>query len=107
MMFRNIQPGIVDNFTVDPGDPGAVLVTQMLWGHTTHIGCGWLQIDVGEDKWSSLPGRYENFFVCNYGVGGNVKGEPLYKHPDCQETMGKCYSQLLVYLFCVFILQIS
>ena len=103
MMFRNIQPGIVDNFTVDPGDPGAVLVTQMLWGHTTHIGCGWLQIDVGEDKWSSLPGRYENFFVCNYGVGGNVKGEPLYKHPDCQETMGKCYCCYLSRFFaCLF-----
>ena len=30
--------------------------------------------------------RFENFFVCNYGVGGNVVGEPVYKHSDCQQT---------------------
>lgn len=29
-------------------------------------------------------GEYENFFVCNYGVGGNVPGEPVYEM-DCQE----------------------
>ena len=32
-------------------------LVQMLWGHTTHIGCGWLQLDVGADKWRRLPGR--------------------------------------------------
>ena len=87
--ITTLQPGIVDNFSVDLAmseDPGNILVTQMLWGHTTHIGCGWLQIDVGEEKWVEqvYPGRYENFFVCNYGVGGNVEGQPLYQHPDCQ-----------------------
>ena len=29
-------------------------------------------------------GEYENFFVCNYGVGGNVPGEPVYEM-DCQD----------------------
>ena len=75
-LFRTISPGIVDNFTVtDDTEPGTVLVTQvscdwwtghrnaelslvqMLWGHTTNIGCGWLQLDVGADKWRRLPGR--------------------------------------------------
>ena len=30
--------------------------------------------------------RYENFLVCNYGVGGNKAGQPLYRHPDCGNT---------------------
>ena len=95
----------MDEFSVDVAmsdDPGNVLVTQMLWGHTTHIGCGWLQIDVGQEKWAeeSYPGRYENFFVCNYGVGGNVEGQPLYQHPDCQSgeyqgDMCQYYSSLV------------
>ena len=84
--IRTLEPGIVDSFSLDQTEPGAVLVTQMLWGHTTHMGCGWLQIEVGPDKWAdtSYPGNTENFFVCNYGVGGNVPGQPVYSHPDCE-----------------------
>ena len=79
----------MDDFRVDEDDPRTTLVTQMLWGHTTHIGCGWTQIDVGDDKFAGIyPGRYENFFVCNYGVGGNVPGEPVYQHPDCNTELG-------------------
>ena len=79
----------MDDFRIDKDDPRTTLVTQMLWGHTTHIGCGWTQIDVGDDKFSGIyPGRYENFFVCNYGVGGNVPGEPVYQHPDCNNEHG-------------------
>ena len=29
-------------------------------------------------------GEYENFFVCNYGVGGNVPGQPIY-NTECTE----------------------
>ena len=28
-------------------------------------------------------GRYENIFVCNYGIGGNVVGQPVFEHNDC------------------------
>ena len=28
-------------------------------------------------------GRYENIFVCNYGIGGNVVGQPVFEHKDC------------------------
>ena len=88
--INSLRPGILDNFRAEESEPGAVLVTQMLWGHTTHIGCGWLQVEVGPDRWSSAqtnyPGSYENFFVCNYGVGGNVPGQPVYRHPDCQHS---------------------
>ena len=51
------------------------------------LGCGWLQVEVGRAKFSALyPGNYENFFVCNYGVGGNVIGQPVYLHPHCDDS---------------------
>ena len=49
------------------------LVTQILWGRTTHVGCGWTQFPLleGSSKFEGIyaEGEYENFFVCNYGVG--------------------------------------
>lgn len=90
--IRSLRPGVMDDFRVSPqpggADAGGNVITQMLWGHTTHIGCGWAQIDVGESRFD-YPGRYENFFVCNYGVGGNVPGQPVYQHPDCQSHQGE------------------
>ena len=88
--ITSLQPGLLDSFSLDQSEPGAVLVTQMLWGHTTHIGCGWLQVEVGQERWAdtNYPGTYENFLVCNYGVGGNVPGQPVYQHPDCQHQPG-------------------
>jgi hypothetical protein len=44
-------------------------------------------VEVGREKFSSLyPGTYENFFVCNYGVGGNVVGRPVYQYPHCDNS---------------------
>ena len=64
------------------------LVTQILWGRTTHVGCGWTQFPLleGSSKFQGIyaEGEYENFFVCNYGVGGNVPGEPVYDM-DCSD----------------------
>lgn len=61
-------------------------MTQILWGRTTHVGCGWTQFPLleGSSKFDGIyaDGEYENFFVCNYGVGGNVPGEPVYQM-DC------------------------
>ena len=65
------------------------LVTQILWGRTTHVGCGWTQFPLleGSSKFEGIyaEGEYENFFVCNYGVGGNVPGEPVY-NMECFES---------------------
>lgn len=65
------------------------LVTQILWGRTTHVGCGWTQFPLseGSSKFDGIyaEGEYENFFVCNYGVGGNVPGEPVYEM-ECIES---------------------
>lgn len=53
----------------------------MIWGKTTHVGCGWIQfpVQLGSNKFHRIypEGEFENFFVCNYGVGGNVPGEPV------------------------------
>ena len=79
---------MIEEFRVEDISRNSTLVTQMLWGDTTHIGCGWAQFDVGEGKFAGVyPGRYENFFVCNYGVGGNVPGQPVYPFPDCEEEL--------------------
>ena len=52
------------------------------------MGCGWIQFPVtpGSKKFEKIypEGEFENFFVCNYGVGGNVPGEPIY-NVDCEE----------------------
>ena len=32
---------------------------------------------------------YENFFVCNYGVGGNVLGQPVFDCPSEKEEDGE------------------
>ena len=50
------------------------LITQMIWGQTTHVGCGWTQFPLEANermKYNKFypQGEYENFFVCNYGVG--------------------------------------
>ena len=37
------------------------------FGQATHVGCGWIQFPTSED------GLYENFMVCNYGVGLTTK----------------------------------
>ena len=69
-------------------DQNVHLVTQMIWGRTTHMGCGWIQfpVEAGSKKFEKIypEGEFENFFVCNYGVGGNVPGEPVYS-TDCKE----------------------
>ncbi|CAB4058840.1 CRISP [Lepeophtheirus salmonis] len=77
--INNFQPGYIKEFNVDDADGS--LMTQIIWGRTTHVGCGWIQFPMGSHVDDLYPeGEYENFFVCNYGVGGNVPGEPVY---DC------------------------
>ena len=49
-------------------------MTQMRRENFTHIGCGWLQIKVGQDKWAlqKLSGEFENFIVCNYAKSNDI-----------------------------------
>jgi len=79
-------------------DQNVHLVTQMIWGRTTHMGCGWIQFPVepGSKKFEKIypEGEYENFFVCNYGVGGNVPGEPVYRCQFHQHFTYKFFVQM-------------
>ena len=38
------------------------------FGQATHVGCGWIQFPLAQ-KFPDEPVQYENFMVCNYGVG--------------------------------------
>ncbi|XP_044019292.1 venom allergen 5-like [Aphidius gifuensis] len=45
--------------------------TQMVWGQTTHIGCGVARY--------YRKGYYTTVLVCNYGPGGNILDRPVYQ----------------------------
>jgi len=59
--------GNVDHFG---GVKGVGHFTQVIWGTTTHIGCG-------RTKYRNT-GKYNMLSVCNYGHGGNIKPKPIY-----------------------------
>ena len=50
--------------------------TFVALGQATHVGCGWIQFPTSE------VGLYENFMVCNYGVGLTTK-------TSCDSMTGK------------------
>ncbi|XP_050310504.1 scoloptoxin SSD552-like isoform X2 [Anthonomus grandis grandis] len=46
--------------------------TQMVWANTGWMGCGLSHM-------TRHDGTFKYFLVCNYGVSGNIEGEPIYK----------------------------
>jgi len=71
-----VAPGFNANH-VDPFvfNSGAGHYTQVVWADTDEIGCGYTYYSekIGPfDAWKSLV-------VCNYGIGGNAAGKPMYK----------------------------
>lgn len=45
--------------------------TQLVWGETTHVGCGIARYFYGK--------LYHTLLVCNYGPAGNINDQPVYK----------------------------
>ncbi|CAD6237722.1 GSCOCG00008319001-RA-CDS [Cotesia congregata] len=52
-------------------DPQIGHYTQLIWGATTHLGCGVLRYY--KDNW------YNTYFLCDYAPHGNVIGWPVYE----------------------------
>jgi len=56
-------------------DHNAGHFTQVLWANSYKVGCGFTAY-VGAD------GRYNKFYVCNYGPGGNIIGDSMYQEGE-------------------------
>jgi len=53
--------------------------TQTVWGATKEVGCGYVSFNNPEHSMSH-GGKYPfmRFLICNYGMGGNFNGSPMY-----------------------------
>ncbi|XP_055937457.1 CRISP/Allergen/PR-1-like [Argiope bruennichi] len=60
----------LDSFTKHPG-PKTGHFTQLVWSKSWRIGCGY--------SYYKQAGGFHLYYACNYGPGGNVEGEPVYK----------------------------
>jgi len=75
--IKDYYPQNAEKFT-SPGRNGGVVghFTQLIWADTHKIGCGYVKFYGSQP----LNGRYyNNYYVCNYGKGGNVSNKPVYK----------------------------
>uniref|UniRef100_A0A1B6GJA4 SCP domain-containing protein n=1 Tax=Cuerna arida TaxID=1464854 RepID=A0A1B6GJA4_9HEMI len=46
--------------------------TQLVWGNTVYIGCGYTEFDMGS-------GKIVYRFICNFKPKGNLPGKPVYR----------------------------
>lgn len=46
--------------------------TQLIWGNTTHVGCGGV-------RYKNTRGLFSTYFVCNYRPAGNKIGDAVYQ----------------------------
>ena len=59
-----IEEGLIDGLFTSLGSRDEDNILS--WGHTTHVGCGWIQFPTSG---STATPTFENFMVCNYGIG--------------------------------------
>jgi len=60
--------------SVEKNYPGEAMIghfTQVIWGKTSYVGCGWIKYKHGEEDTTTV--------ICNYGPAGNVLGQPIYE----------------------------
>ena len=65
--------------------------TQAVWANTYKVGCGFA-------AYKGSDGVYYNYYVCNYGPAGNIKGGSMYEEGDpctkCPEENSQCNNGL-------------
>jgi len=71
------------SLTYNSEDSASGHATQMAWGATTDIGCGY--------TWCPNL-SYPALFVCSYTKSGNMEGEPVYEEGNPCQSNGECTS---------------
>ncbi|XP_034244960.1 peptidase inhibitor 16-like, partial [Thrips palmi] len=74
------------NYTTGPFTfaPATSHFTQLAWADTYLVGCG-------RTRYMSEHGLPSEYLVCNYGPGGNIFGNPLYREgPPCAKCPFSC-----------------
>ncbi|CAL4078789.1 unnamed protein product [Meganyctiphanes norvegica] len=70
----NTPISIVDSFDSGVTTRKIAHYTQLVWAETYEIGCGAVSYSNSKYGYDS-----STLYVCNYGPGGNILGEEMYK----------------------------
>ncbi|XP_069677996.1 venom allergen 5-like [Periplaneta americana] len=86
---KDFNKDIVPAFKSTSGKPVGHY-TQLIWAETKYVGCGFVAYK-GDDGW------FNKYYVCNYGPGGNIISQPIYKKgAACSKCTGACEKGLCV-----------
>ncbi|XP_075544012.1 CRISP/Allergen/PR-1-like [Dermacentor variabilis] len=95
--YKDYPPEGIASFKVIRGPPRTGHFTQLMWGETRFVGCGYTFYRLENDDNAK---RYQTTQVCNYGPRGNILTEPVYSEGQpcsscftegfCNQTTGLC-----------------
>ena len=96
-----IEDGLVDGLMTNLPEHNEAISSKsgendeklVVFGQATHVGCGWIQFPASKSE-DGQPQKYENFMVCNYGVGKISKTtcDKMKTGDEEQKTMIKYYT---------------